>query len=89
MSTIRIAQTVRNVAVLGPYSRFGLWVQGCRRNCPGCVSPDTHSLSGGYEKEVGELAEEDLGKSDLKVNSLTVPKYHSRNIDRSNDLFGS
>lgn len=60
MSMIRIAQTIRNVTVLGPYSRFGLWVQGCERNCPGCISPDTHSLFGGYEKDVGELAEEIL-----------------------------
>lgn len=60
MSTIRVAQTIRNVTVLGPYLRFGLWVQGCVRNCAGCVSPDARSLSGGYERDVGELAEEIL-----------------------------
>jgi anaerobic ribonucleoside-triphosphate reductase activating protein len=25
---------------LGPGSRAVLWVQGCRKNCPGCISPE-------------------------------------------------
>lgn len=26
--------------VLGPGERFGVWVQGCPRRCPGCFNPD-------------------------------------------------
>lgn len=25
---------------LGPFDRFALWVQGCPRACPGCMTPD-------------------------------------------------
>lgn len=29
------------VTALGPGRRLGLWLQGCARRCPGCISPDT------------------------------------------------
>ena len=33
------------VTVLGPGRRIGIWVQGCRIACPGCVSQDTWDKS--------------------------------------------
>lgn len=63
---LRIFQTVDKVTTLGPYTRFGLWVQGCARGCPGCVSPEAQPLDGGYLKSVKELAKEILCVSDIE-----------------------
>lgn len=34
------------VQVLGPGNRLALWVQGCRRKCQGCISPELQDYSG-------------------------------------------
>ncbi len=31
----------------GPGERLMLWLQGCRRGCPGCVSPELQPVDGG------------------------------------------
>lgn len=28
----------------GPGVRLGIWVQGCTRNCPGYINPETHDI---------------------------------------------
>lgn len=33
---------------LGPGRRTILWLQGCERRCPGCMSPESRSLQGGH-----------------------------------------
>lgn len=45
-----------NVTVLGPHKRYGLWVSGCNRNCPGCISPESHDMKKGTPFDTGELA---------------------------------
>lgn len=45
---------------LGPGKRFGIWTQGCPRHCPGCMTPESQSMDGGYEIGTDELAEEVL-----------------------------
>lgn len=57
---IRINQRVKGITTLGPYSRYGLWVQGCTRACPGCISPDAQDPAGGYAYSVEMLAREIL-----------------------------
>ena len=42
--------------VLGPYLRSILWVQGCLKNCPGCIAPETHAREG-KEEEVETILE--------------------------------
>ncbi len=55
--------------VNGPGQRFVVWVQGCSRKCAGCFNPMTHERSGGYEKEVSEIAGEiPLGE----ISGITV-----------------
>ena len=44
---IRLHTTEYPVTVLGPGKRFGIWVQGCCRRCPGCMSPETWDMEGG------------------------------------------
>ena len=51
---------------LGPYKRYALWVQGCNKRCPGCISPDAQPLDGGYAVDTNVLASEILSRSDLE-----------------------
>jgi anaerobic ribonucleoside-triphosphate reductase activating protein len=43
------------VTVLGPGRRIGLWLQGCRIRCPGCVSQDTWADDPGRKMSVAQL----------------------------------
>lgn len=48
MCDIRLFGTVNDSIVDGPGIRFGIFVQGCPHNCPGCHNPGSHALDGGY-----------------------------------------
>ena len=58
--------TVANTKVLGPYNRFALWVQGCLKQCPGCLSQDSQPLDGGYEADTMDLAETIISTQDIE-----------------------
>ena len=58
---LRIAFYREKTNCLGPYTRFALWVQGCNRNCKGCVALSHKSVEGGYE-----ISEEVLSEIILK-----------------------
>lgn len=57
---LRLYQRVTGITTLGPYVRYGLWVQGCTRACPGCISPEAQDPDGGYDWPVEALAREIL-----------------------------
>lgn len=42
--------------LLGPYQRSVLWVQGCLKNCKGCIAPATHSTQERFLLDSGILA---------------------------------
>lgn len=63
---LRIHQRVKTIETLGPGLRYGLWVQGCTRGCPGCVSPGAQDPAGGYESTVEEIAREILETEDIE-----------------------
>ena len=42
--------------VLGPYERYCLWVSGCNRKCPGCISPQSRDMYAGEKMNVSALA---------------------------------
>ncbi len=44
---IRLCRVAPDVRTLGPGVRFCVWVQGCPRRCPGCMSPETQPMDGG------------------------------------------
>ncbi|MDD3643869.1 MAG: 4Fe-4S single cluster domain-containing protein [Candidatus Krumholzibacteria bacterium] len=49
----RISCPVTN---LGPGRRIGLWVRGCGRGCPGCISGDLATRGEGSRRTVEEVA---------------------------------
>lgn len=46
------------VHVLGPGVRYALWVQGCERNCPGCVAENAKKMELGTRIRIDALAYE-------------------------------
>lgn len=39
-----IARMIAPIHSLGPGNRVGLWVQGCNKNCKGCMSPELQAF---------------------------------------------
>lgn len=67
---IRIAGLEPESIVDGPGLRMTIFTQGCQHACPGCHNPETHSLTGGYFKSVGEIL--DLYMSDPLLSGITL-----------------
>ncbi len=54
--TVSVGHHEPSSLAIGPGRRFGLWVRGCRRRCPGCVSPELRPWGGpGHSVSVSEL----------------------------------
>ena len=70
VTRLRLHMVAAPVHTLGPYARFGIWVQGCMKNCPGCVTLDARPLYGGYEMDVDTLARLVLRRPDIE--GLTI-----------------
>jgi len=62
--------TVKSTQSLGPFSRYGIWVQGCQKRCAGCISSDSQALDGGYEVNVLELVNDIL--STPNIEGITI-----------------
>lgn len=65
-NVLRIHQTIKNITTLGPYTRYGIWVQGCNRNCPGCISQLSQSAEGGFSCDIDVLAQEILQTDNIE-----------------------
>ena len=68
---LRIHEIGRHIHVLGPGTRFVVWVQGCLQRCPGCIAPDARPLDGGRIETVDSLAETILSVPDLEGLTLS------------------
>ncbi len=55
---LRIYDARDGITKLGPGVRFGIWVQGCQRRCPGCMTPDSRPLDGGRLTDTHTLAQD-------------------------------
>ncbi|WP_117213934.1 4Fe-4S single cluster domain-containing protein [Allorhizocola rhizosphaerae] len=70
--TLRVNRTHFPVKVLGPGTRWGIWVQGCPLACRGCMSLDTWDETGGVEVSVESLAVEWAEAVDAGATGLTL-----------------
>ena len=57
VSSIRIHGILWKTRALGPETRVALWLQGCKRQCEGCMSPESRPLTGGRIVSIQALAE--------------------------------
>ena len=71
MNSLRLFALSFPVTALGPGNRLVLWVAGCGRGCPGCISPEMQPADAGREVPVSRLAERIL-KIDLPLSGVTV-----------------
>ncbi len=61
------------LTVLGPGRRVGLWLRGCGRGCPGCISDDLWEVKQESRRPVKDLFEEiDALRRETKAAGLTV-----------------
>jgi len=58
--------TVASTQSLGPYNRFAIWVQGCLKRCPGCISKESQPLDGGYKAETEDLTASIVSTPDIE-----------------------
>jgi anaerobic ribonucleoside-triphosphate reductase activating protein len=66
---LRVASTQPDVEVLGPGSRYVLWVQGCPLDCRSCVSQEWISETGGTWRQLPELADDITARA---ADGLTI-----------------
>ncbi|MFH1137139.1 MAG: 4Fe-4S single cluster domain-containing protein [Pseudomonadota bacterium] len=59
------------VGTLGPGRRVAVWTAGCRKNCPGCLSPDMQAASSGRPIPTGKLARR-VAALALPLDGLTL-----------------
>lgn len=68
---LRLYATLPKTSVLGPYSRFAIWVQGCTRSCNGCMTPEAQSLTAGEWVEIDKLASQIVGQPDIEGMTIS------------------
>ena len=66
---IRIGRIWYPVLTLGYGRRFGVWMQGCKKDCPGCISPEMKDPRGGEVRSISELI---CSAARVKPDGLTV-----------------
>lgn len=69
--TVRVRNVCYPVTTLGPGLRLGVWLSGCRRRCPGCLSPELQESRPSDEIAPDALADALLAR-DVAYEGLTV-----------------
>ena len=69
MSLLCLERIYYPVITLGYGKRLGVWVRGCRRNCPGCISPELQDYRGDRQ-EVSEIIR--AFPKDFRADGLTI-----------------
>jgi len=66
MNSIKIYSILSQTQTLGPFLRFALWVQGCPRKCPGCMTPESRPFDRGTIMNIDDLAAQVLSTPDIE-----------------------
>ncbi len=53
--TVNLARIYYPVLTLGPGKRAGIWLAGCGRDCPGCITPELRVPESGRPVAVSEI----------------------------------
>ncbi|GAA0460246.1 hypothetical protein Ade02nite_14470 [Paractinoplanes deccanensis] len=69
MTLLDVAETHPACTVLGPGSRYVVWVQGCGIGCAGCVSPQWIPVDHSRARDVAGLADDIAGRA---ADGLTI-----------------
>ena len=60
-----VSRVLDRCTVLGPGTRFVIWVQGCPLTCPGCLAEELLPFDGGHKMDISELAERTVADPDV------------------------
>lgn len=66
---IDVFKILKNTTVEGPGIRFCIWVQGCKKHCPGCFAKETWDFNAGQKYSVEDLFEQI--KSEKNIEGVT------------------
>jgi len=66
MNIIKIYSILSQTHTLGPCLRFALWVQGCPRKCPGCMTPEARAFDRGKVINIDDIAAQILSTADIE-----------------------
>ena len=80
---MRIHQIIEQTRANGPGVRLGIWVQGCSRNCPGCINPETHDITKGDEMHPEEILSIIL-EHEKEIDGISISGGEP--LDQSEDL---
>lgn len=74
MTTLKVAQVIRDTVSEGPGRRFAVWVQGCPLRCPGCCNPQMQAFhAGGRMMEIDEIVADLLrAKDECELEGLSL-----------------
>lgn len=59
------------VRVLGPGNRIGIWVAGCNKRCPGCMSPELQTTEGCGNVSVSKVISQ-LKQINGPIDGITI-----------------
>lgn len=81
---ISLARIYYPVRVLGPGRRVGIWMNGCSRNCEGCISPELQDYDESREISVVDVIRMVQQIQD-PIDGFTIsggePFYHPDDLD--------
>lgn len=71
IDNLQVARYSTSCTVLGPGRRGVVWVQGCKRHCPGCTAHETWDENGGFSISVDSLTDIFIKKKNLEGLSFS------------------
>lgn len=68
---VSLARIYYPVKVLGPGCRVGIWLNGCEKNCPGCISPELRVYDVSREVSVQDVIQM-INRIDSPIDGFTI-----------------